>query len=64
MWWSAISGYYAGVLGSCLLNNVSFLSYFLILTPSVNCFAELPATLFSELGCHVGIRDGFKLYII
>ena len=36
--------------GSCLFNNVSFLSYFLILTPSVIGFAELPATLVSELG--------------
>ena len=25
-------------LGSCLLNNVSFLSYFLTLTPSKNVF--------------------------
>ena len=24
--------------------------------PSVNGFAELPATLVSELGCHVGIQ--------
>ena len=42
MWWPAIGG--------------SFLSYFLILTPSVNGFAELPATSVSELGCHVGIN--------
>ena len=33
----------------------SFLSYFLTLTPSENCFAEMPATVISELGCHVGI---------
>ena len=55
-----------GALGSCLFNNVSYLSYFLILMPSVNGFAELPATLVSELGCHVGInfkRVGFELYI-
>ena len=48
------------------LINVSYLSYFLILMPSVNGFAELPATLVSELGCHVGInfkRVGFELYI-
>ena len=42
-----------------LFNNVSFLSYFLTLTPSMNGFAELPATLVIELGCHVGIH--FKL---
>ena len=34
---------------------MSFLSYFLILTPSVNGFAELPDTLVCEL-CHVGIH--------
>ena len=51
---------------SCLFNYVSFLSDFLTLTPSVNGFAELPATLVSELDCHVGIhfrRVGFELYI-
>ena len=50
-------------MGSCLFNNVSFLSYFLPLTFSVNGFVELPATLISELGCHVGIhfkRVGFE----
>ena len=34
--------------------------------PSVNGFAELPATLLSEVGCHVGIHFeqlGFELYI-
>ena len=36
-------------MGSCLFNNVSFLSYFLNLTPSVYGFTELPATLVSEL---------------
>ena len=41
--------------GSCLFNNVSFISYFLTLTP-VNGFAELSATLVSELGSHVGIH--------
>ena len=44
---------------------MSFLSYFLTLTPSVNGFPELPATLVSELGCHVGIhfkQVGFELY--
>ena len=35
---------------------MTFLSYFLTLTPSVNGFAEIPATLVSELGCHVGIH--------
>ena len=41
---------------SCLFNNVSFLSYILTLTLSENCFAELelPATLISEFGCHIG----------
>ena len=49
-------------LDSCIFYNVSFLSYFLTLTPSVNGFAELPATLVSELSCHTGIhfkRAGF-----
>ena len=43
-----------------------FLSYFLTLTPSGNGFAEIPATLVSELGCHVGInfkQVGFEFYI-
>ena len=56
-----------GALGSCLFNNVSFLTYFLTLTPSVNDFAELPATLVSKLGCHVGIRVkqiGFELLLL
>ena len=55
-----------GLLGSCIFNNVSFLSYFLTLTPSVNGFALLPAPLVSELDCHVGIyfkRVGLELYI-
>ena len=34
---------------------MSFLSYFLTLTPSVSGLAELPATLISKLGCHVGM---------
>ena len=38
------------VLGSCLFNNVSFLIYFLTLTPPVNGFAELPAILVCKLG--------------
>ena len=45
---------------------MSFISYFLTLAPSVNGFAELSATLVSELGCHVGIhfkRVLFELYI-
>ena len=42
MWWPGIGGYY---VGSCVFNNVSFLSYFLTLTPSVDGFAELPATI-------------------
>ena len=45
-----------GALGSCLFNNMSFLSIFLTLTPSVNGFAELPATLVSKLGCYVDIH--------
>ena len=52
MWWPAIGGYYVGAMSSCLFNNVSFLSYFLTLTPSVHGFAELPATLVSEFGVH------------
>ena len=35
-WWLAIGWCYVGAFGSCLFNNVSFLSYFLTLTPSVN----------------------------
>ena len=53
-------------MGSCLFSDVSFSSYFPTLTPSVNGFGELPATLVSELGCHVGIhfkRVGFALFI-
>ena len=49
-----------------MFNYVSFLSYFLILTPSVNVFAELLVILVSELRCHVGVnfeRHGFELYI-
>ena len=45
---------------------MSFLSYVLTLTSFVNGFAEIPATLVSELGCHVGIHFkhvGFELYI-
>ena len=42
-----MGGYYVGAKGSCLFNNVSFLSDFLTLTPSVNGFVELPATLVS-----------------
>ena len=55
-----------GAWGSYLFNNVSFLSYFLILTHSVNGFAKLSATSVSKLGCHVGIhfkRVGFELCI-
>ena len=56
---------YVRATGSCLLNNMSFLSFFLYtLTTSVNGFAELPAILVSELGSHVGIqfkRVGFEL---
>ena len=39
-----------------IFNTVLFLSYFLTLKPSVNGFAELPATMAGELGCHVGIH--------
>ena len=49
---NVVAACYIGALGSCLFNNVSFVS----LTPSVNGFAELPATLVSELGCHVSIH--------
>ena len=45
-------------------DNVSFLSYFLTMTLSVNGFPELPATY--VIGCHVGIhykRVRFELYI-
>ena len=47
---------YVGGMSSCLFNNVSFLSYFLILTSPVNGFAELLATLDNELGSHVDIH--------
>ena len=40
MWWPAVGWCYAEAFGSCLFNNVSFSSYFLILTPSVNGIAE------------------------
>ena len=49
MWWPAIGLCYVGALVSCLFNNVSFLSYFLTLTPPVNGSAELPAPMISEL---------------
>ena len=49
-------GYYVGAMDSYLFNNVSLLSFFLILTRSVNAFAELPATLFSEHGFDVSIH--------
>ena len=51
MWWPATDGYYIGAMVSLWV-----CSYFLTLAPSVNGFAELPATLVSELGCHVGIQ--------
>ena len=66
MWWLVTDLCYVGALGSCLFNNVSFLSCFLILTSSANGFAEQPATLVNELGCHVGInfkRVDFEVYI-
>ena len=56
MWWPAIGGYCVGAMGSYLFNNVSFLSYVLTLTPFVNGFGELLATLISYLGCRVGTR--------
>ena len=43
-------------MSSCLFNNVSFFSFFLTLTSAVNGFRELPATLVSEVGCHVGVH--------
>ena len=55
-----------GAFGLCLFNNVSFLSYFLTLTPSVNGFAVQTATFVSKRGCHVGIHFKlvrFELYI-
>ena len=46
---NVIGGYYAeAAWGLCLFNNVSFVSYIITLTPSVNGFAELPAALISE----------------
>ena len=45
---------------------MSFLFNFLTLMPSMDCFAVLPATLVSELGCHVSIpfkQVGFELHI-
>ena len=58
----------SGLCGFVLFNNnVSFLSYLLTLTPSLNRFAELPVTLVREFGCHVGIhvkRVGFQLRYI
>ena len=38
-------GCYVEATGSCLFNNVSILSHFLTLTPSVNGFPELPVNL-------------------
>ena len=43
---------------------MSFISYFVTLTHSVNGFADLPATLVCELGCHVGIHFKQIVYII
>ena len=63
MWWPAIGLCYGGALGSCLFNKVSFLSYFLTLTPSVNDFAELPAILVSELDYRADIHFQ-RVYII
>ena len=66
MWWPAIGGYFRGAMGSCPFNNVSFLSFFLYvltLTLSLNGFAEMPATLVSELGCHVGTHECMYIYI-
>ena len=56
MSWLAIGRYYVGAMDSCLFNTVSFRSYFLTLTPSMNGFAVLPVILVSKFGCHVGIR--------
>ena len=49
-------GYYVGAMDSYLFNNVSLLSFFQILTRSVNAFAELPATLVSGHGFDVSIH--------
>ena len=35
-----VDGCYIGAIGLCLFNTVSFLVYFLTLTPSVNSCAE------------------------
>ena len=52
-------------LGSCLFDNVSFLSYFLTLTPSMNDFAELPATrLVNLIGMPVFILSEFIILYI
>ena len=48
--WILCRGYIEN-LGSCLFDNVSFLSYFVTLAPSVKGFAEPPATLVSRLSC-------------
>ena len=48
MWWLAIGGYYVAAMGSFLF-NVSFLSYFLNLTPSVYGFTELPVKLYKYI---------------
>ena len=53
MWWPVIGA----LLGSCLFNNESFLSYVLTL-PSLNSFVELSATLIGELVCHVMQNPG------
>ena len=58
---NVVAGYRLKLCGG--FGFVSFLSFFLSLTPYVNDFAKLPATLVSELGCHVDIhfkRVGFE----
>ena len=63
---NVVAGYrliYVGALGSYLFNDVSFHSYFVTLTPSVNGFAEQPATLVIELSCHVHFKGLFQWYI-
>ena len=53
MWWPAIDWCYVWAFGSWV---VSLLFSHFDFMPSVNGFAELTATLVSELGCHVGIH--------
>ena len=56
IWWLALGGYYVGAMDSCRVALVLCHTLSLIfLKPSVNVFAELPATMVSNLGFHVDI---------